>query len=92
MQESINSEQTALKICRALVGMLCKIVLEVHKDYATCDNNNNNILYTNAFELLHKILKLSIICYCKFVGDMSKIRHERNPWNPYAVNKIINAK
>ena len=63
MLESVNSEQTTLKICRALVGILCKIVKEVHKDFVTYDHNADKILSDNVLKLLCRMLKTSILCY-----------------------------
>ena len=62
MLESINGEQAMLKICRVLVGMLCKIALEVYEDFVAHDNNNNKILYIDILKLLCRILKALILC------------------------------
>ena len=46
MLEKISSKQIVLKICRVLVSMLCEIVPKAYKDFATCENSSNKILYT----------------------------------------------
>ena len=61
--ESINGEQTMLKICRVLEGILCKIVIKVHKDFATYSSSNNKISCAIMLELLHRMLKASILHY-----------------------------
>ena len=73
MLKSINGKETIFKICRLLVDMLCEITLEVYKDFATCNSNNNNILYVNVLEPLCRMLKVSILCYQKFVRETSKM-------------------
>ena len=63
MPESINSKQTVLKICGVLLDMLCEIAPEVYKDFATYDNNVNNILHIDTLEPLCRILKVLVLCY-----------------------------
>ena len=61
--ESIDGEQMTLKIHRALADMLCKIALEVYKDFVTYHNSNNKILHASILKPLCRMLKALILHY-----------------------------